>query len=153
VTIWVVRHGDDLYIRSYRGPSGSWFRRSRERPEGRIQARGVDEGERGVPRRRLQHVADDGRGAGQGGERLPAGADVEPEHHAGRQHPQQRLEVALPGGGQERAHRAALGGPVTVGPGGGADPAAGPAGQLPGRDLRAADDLADLVELDDASPA
>jgi hypothetical protein len=30
VTIWVVRHGDDLYIRSYLGPSGSWFRRARE---------------------------------------------------------------------------------------------------------------------------
>jgi hypothetical protein len=26
VTIWIIRHGDDLYIRSYRGPSGSWFR-------------------------------------------------------------------------------------------------------------------------------
>ena len=42
VTIWVVRHGDDLYIRSYRGPSGSWFRHARERREGRIQAGGVD---------------------------------------------------------------------------------------------------------------
>ena len=42
VTIWVVRHGDDLYIRSYRGPSASWFRRARERREGRIQAGGVD---------------------------------------------------------------------------------------------------------------
>ena len=42
VTIWVVRHGDDLYIRSYRGPGGSWFRRARERREGRIQAGGVD---------------------------------------------------------------------------------------------------------------
>jgi hypothetical protein len=42
VTIWVVRHGDDLYIRSYRGPSGSWFRRARERREGRIQAGGAD---------------------------------------------------------------------------------------------------------------
>jgi len=42
VTIWVVRHGDDLYIRSYRGTGGSWFRRARERREGRIQAGGVD---------------------------------------------------------------------------------------------------------------
>ena len=42
VTIWVVRHGDDLYIRSYRGPGGSWFRRTRERRDGRIQAGGVD---------------------------------------------------------------------------------------------------------------
>jgi hypothetical protein len=42
VTIWVIRHGDDLYIRSYRGPGGSWFRRARERRKGRIQAGGVD---------------------------------------------------------------------------------------------------------------
>lgn len=42
VTIWVVRHGDDLYIRSYRGPSVSWFRHVRERREGRIQAGGVN---------------------------------------------------------------------------------------------------------------
>ena len=42
VTIWVVRHGDDLYIRSYRGPAGSWFRHTRERSDGRIQAGGVD---------------------------------------------------------------------------------------------------------------
>ena len=27
VTIWVIRHGDDLYIRSYRGPGGSWYQR------------------------------------------------------------------------------------------------------------------------------
>ena len=42
VTIWVVRHGDDLYVRSYRGPDGSWFRGTRERREGRIRAGGVD---------------------------------------------------------------------------------------------------------------
>ena len=37
----MVRHGDDLYIRSYRGRGGSWFRRARERRDGRIQAGGV----------------------------------------------------------------------------------------------------------------
>jgi len=42
VTIWVIRYGDDLYIRSYRGPGGSWFRRAQERREGRIHAGGVD---------------------------------------------------------------------------------------------------------------
>ena len=42
VIIWVIRHGDDLYVRSYRGPDGSWFRRTRERRDGRIQAGGVD---------------------------------------------------------------------------------------------------------------
>ena len=42
VTIWVIRHGNDLYVRSWRGPGGSWFRRTRERRDGRIQAGGVD---------------------------------------------------------------------------------------------------------------
>jgi hypothetical protein len=38
VTIWIVRHGDDLYVRSVRGRSGHWFRGTQERHEGRIQA-------------------------------------------------------------------------------------------------------------------
>jgi hypothetical protein len=40
-TIWVVRVGDDLYVRSYRGRSGCWFRSVLRRPEGRIRAGGV----------------------------------------------------------------------------------------------------------------
>jgi hypothetical protein len=42
VTIWVVRDGDDLYVRSYRGPDGSWFRGAQLHHEGRISAGGVD---------------------------------------------------------------------------------------------------------------
>ena len=42
VTIWVVRVGDDLYIRSYRGRGGSWFRAAQARHEGRIRAGGVE---------------------------------------------------------------------------------------------------------------
>jgi hypothetical protein len=42
VTIWVVRHGDDLYVRSYKGSDGSWFRATQARHVGRIQAGGVD---------------------------------------------------------------------------------------------------------------
>src|SRR5229473_2771909 len=38
VTTWVVRHGDDLYVRSVRGRSGHWFRGTQERHEGRIRA-------------------------------------------------------------------------------------------------------------------
>ena len=41
VTVWVVRHGDDLYVRSVRGRSGSWFRGVQEKHEGRIWAGGV----------------------------------------------------------------------------------------------------------------
>lgn len=40
VTIWVVRMGDELYVRSYRGDKGAWYRHLRERHEGRIQAGG-----------------------------------------------------------------------------------------------------------------
>lgn len=42
VTIWVVRHGDDLYVRSYNGPSGSWFRAAERSQEGRIRAGGIE---------------------------------------------------------------------------------------------------------------
>jgi hypothetical protein len=41
-TIWVVRIGDDLYVRSYRGRGGGWFRHALRRPEGRIRAGGVE---------------------------------------------------------------------------------------------------------------
>lgn len=37
VTIWVVRVGDDLYVRSYRGPDGSWFRAAQRSHEGQIR--------------------------------------------------------------------------------------------------------------------
>jgi hypothetical protein len=42
VTIWVVRHGDDLYVRSAYGRTSRWFRGTQERHEGRIRAGGVD---------------------------------------------------------------------------------------------------------------
>ncbi|HLH25126.1 MAG TPA: DUF2255 family protein [Chloroflexota bacterium] len=42
VTVWVVRVGDDLYVRSWRGRSGAWYRGTQVRHEGRIQAGGVD---------------------------------------------------------------------------------------------------------------
>jgi hypothetical protein len=42
VTIWVVRLGDDLYVRSYKGRTSSWFRGVQTRHEGRIWAGGVE---------------------------------------------------------------------------------------------------------------
>ena len=42
VTIWVVRVGDDLYVRSYRGRGGAWFRSAERSRAGHIQAGGVD---------------------------------------------------------------------------------------------------------------
>ena len=41
VTIWVIRVGDDLYVRAYRGREGAWFRHIQRRHEGRIGAGGV----------------------------------------------------------------------------------------------------------------
>jgi hypothetical protein len=42
VTIWVVRHGDYLYVRSVNGRTAAWFRAAQVRHEGRIWAGGVD---------------------------------------------------------------------------------------------------------------
>ena len=42
VTIWVVRRGDDLYVRSVNGRAGVWFRGAQVRHEGRIWAGGVE---------------------------------------------------------------------------------------------------------------
>jgi len=43
VTVWAVRHGDDLYVRSVRGRDGHWFRGTEERHEGRIRAGGAQQ--------------------------------------------------------------------------------------------------------------
>ena len=40
-TIWVIRLGDDLYVRSVNGRSGAWFRGTQARHEGRIRAGGI----------------------------------------------------------------------------------------------------------------
>ena len=42
VTVWVVRHGDDLYVRSVNGRTAAWFRGTQVRHEGRIWAGGVE---------------------------------------------------------------------------------------------------------------
>ncbi len=41
VIIWVVRVGDDVYVRAYRGHETAWFRQAQRRPEGHIEAGGV----------------------------------------------------------------------------------------------------------------
>ncbi len=42
VTIWVVRLGNDLYVRSVNGRTSGWFRGVQVRHEGHIQAGGVE---------------------------------------------------------------------------------------------------------------
>jgi hypothetical protein len=42
VTMWVVRAGDDLYIRSAYGPDNPWYRRARASGTGRIRAGGLE---------------------------------------------------------------------------------------------------------------
>jgi hypothetical protein len=42
VTIWVVPHGDDLYVRSANGTTAGWYRGTQLRHEGHISAGGID---------------------------------------------------------------------------------------------------------------
>lgn len=42
VTIWVVRSGDDVYVRSAYGHENGWFQRALSSGEGRIRAGGVE---------------------------------------------------------------------------------------------------------------
>jgi hypothetical protein len=42
VTMWVVRVGDDLYVRSVNGRESSWFRGVQDRHEAHISAGGVE---------------------------------------------------------------------------------------------------------------
>jgi hypothetical protein len=42
VTIWVVRADDDLFVRSVKGRSGTWFRRAVTAGQGRIRSGGIE---------------------------------------------------------------------------------------------------------------
>ena len=42
VIIWVIRVGDELFVRSYKGRTSGWFRGVLARPEGHISAGGVE---------------------------------------------------------------------------------------------------------------
>jgi hypothetical protein len=52
-TIWVVRVGDDLYVRSYRGAAGHWYRHALKSQRGHVRAGGI---EREVMFRQPTHV-------------------------------------------------------------------------------------------------
>ena len=42
VTMWVVRAGSDLYVRSAYGPDNPWYRRATASGAGRIRAGGIE---------------------------------------------------------------------------------------------------------------
>ncbi|SHH31713.1 hypothetical protein SAMN05443575_3699 [Jatrophihabitans endophyticus] len=42
VPIWVVRVGDDVIVRSYRGEGGGWYRHARDDGAGRVRVAGMD---------------------------------------------------------------------------------------------------------------
>jgi len=42
VTIWVVRAGDELYVRSAHGPANGWYARALRSGAGRIRADGLE---------------------------------------------------------------------------------------------------------------
>jgi hypothetical protein len=41
VTIWVVRVGDELFVRSVRGAHGAWYQRAEDQHLGRIEVEGA----------------------------------------------------------------------------------------------------------------
>jgi hypothetical protein len=49
VPIWVVRVGDDLYMRSGGGTAGVWYRHAAARHEARIRANGIEDDARLAP--------------------------------------------------------------------------------------------------------
>jgi hypothetical protein len=59
VPVWVVRVGDDLYVRSYRGPGGAWYRSAVSQREGRIRAAGVERAVTFQPDGADQNAVDD----------------------------------------------------------------------------------------------
>jgi hypothetical protein len=42
VTMWAVRAGDDIYVRSAYGPDNPWFRRAKASGAGRMRASGLE---------------------------------------------------------------------------------------------------------------
>jgi hypothetical protein len=49
VTVWVVRAGNDLYVRSAYGPDNPWYRRARASGSGRLRGGGVEKDVRFAP--------------------------------------------------------------------------------------------------------
>ena len=83
---------------------------------------------RDEPRRGPQNIAGDSPGADLSRQRFPAWSEIEAENHVRGQHIQERLEVPVTRGGQERVHRPTVRRSVAVRLRRTAYPAAGAAG-------------------------
>jgi hypothetical protein len=55
-TIWAVVDGDDVFVRSYRGNQGRWYREISDHPEAVVHVDGESEPVRAVPARDPQSV-------------------------------------------------------------------------------------------------
>ena len=106
---------------------------------------GDEAGQAGEPGGDGEDVPGDRARAVQGLTRA-ARAEVGAEDDIGVEDGDQRVEIPVPGGGEEGVHGPALPAGVGVGHGRSLDAAAGPAGQLPGRLRRAVHDRGDLLE-------
>ena len=42
VPVWVVGVGDELFVRSWRGQAGTWYRQARQWPDGRVRVGGAE---------------------------------------------------------------------------------------------------------------
>lgn len=81
VTVWVVRVGDKLYVRSWLGQQAKWYQSLQSRGEGHIRARGVEKDVLLVP---TGGAVNDAVDAGYRGKyRRHAGGHLEPMIAAG----------------------------------------------------------------------
>ena len=58
VTMWVVHHGDDIYVRSVNGRPSSWFRGAQTTHQAHITAGGVEKEVSLVETDDIEHVVD-----------------------------------------------------------------------------------------------
>jgi hypothetical protein len=76
--IWVVRVGDELFVRSYHGPEGSWFRQVAAHPYARLRAAGREILVRLVPAEMPSPAGVDDAYVAKYGRRGPAAAMITP---------------------------------------------------------------------------
>jgi len=77
--IWVVRVGDELFVRSYHGPDGSWFRQVAAHPYALISAAGREAVVRLIPAERSSWVDVDDAYRAKYGRSGPGAVMITPE--------------------------------------------------------------------------